>query len=210
MLELVNNLIESGWLKTPLIIESFRTIQRRDFLLDNLKRIADFDEALPIGWEQTISQPSVVAFMLEKLQPRIGEKILDIGSGSGWTTALLANIVGGKGRVIALEIIPELKEFGENNVAKYNFIKKGIVRFVEADGSKGYSKEAPFDKILCSAGTKTLPFAWKKQLKLGGKIVVPLGHSIWVFNKKSDHEFIREEYPGFVFVPLVSKESENK
>ena len=67
MLELVNNLIESGWLKTPLIIESFRIIQRRDFLLDNLKRIADFDEALPIGWEQTISQPSVVAFMLEKL-----------------------------------------------------------------------------------------------------------------------------------------------
>ena len=210
MPELVNNLIKSGWLETPRIIESFRTIQRRDFLLNSLKRIAGLDEALPIGWEQTISQPSVVAFMLEKLQPRAGEKVLDVGSGSGWTTALLANIVGEKGKVIALEIVPELKEFGQNNVAKYSFIKKGIVRFTRADGSKGYPKEAPFDKILCSAEAKTLPLAWKKQLKPGGKIVIPLSYSIWVFDKKSNGEFIKKEYPGFVFVPLINEKSENK
>ncbi len=206
MFKLVDNLIKSNWLKTPRIIESFRTIQREDFLLDSLKREADIDEAFPIGWRQTISQPSVVAFMLEKLQPQAGEKILDIGSGSGWTTALLANIVGERGRIIALEIIPELKELGQNNVRKYSFIKKGIAKFIEADGSKGYLEEAPFDKILCSAEAKTLPLAWKRQLRLGGKIVTPLDDSIWVFSKKSNNKFIEEEYPGFIFVPLVSKD----
>jgi protein-L-isoaspartate(D-aspartate) O-methyltransferase len=202
---LIEDLIKEGWLKTPKIIEAFRRIKRIDFLPENLKDLAELNEALPIGYGQTISQPLVVAFMLELLNPKEGEKILDVGSGSGWTTALLAQMVGEKGKVIAIDIIPELVEFGKKNVAKYNFIEKGIVEFICADGSKGYQKESPYDKILASASAKECYPAWKEQLKVGGRIVTPIGTSIWLFIKKSEKQFEEFEYPGFVFVPLIEK-----
>lgn len=214
----VDDLIEEGWLKTPKIIEAFQKIKREDFLPDNIKNFANLNEALPIGFNQTISQPLVVAFMLEQLQPKAREKILDIGSGSGWTTALLAQIVSQekisdfpsptskqKGKIIAIEVIPQLKKFGEKNIAKYNFIKKEIVECICGDGSKGYEKEAPFDKILVSAAAERCFPSWKKQLKIGGRIVVPIGSSIWLFIKNSETNFQEIEYPGFSFVPLIIK-----
>ncbi len=210
-MNLIDSLIEQGYLKTPRIIESFRKIKRIDFLPEALKDSAELDQPLPIGKGQTISQPLVVAFMIEKLQPQPGDKILDIGSGSGWTTALLAEIVGKKGKVFSIEIIPELKEFGEKNITKYNFIKKGIVECICADGSKGYPNISSrqeliqgFDKILASASAEKLPESWKKQLKIGGRIVAPINSSIWLFIKKTEKDFEKIEYPGFVFVPLVS------
>jgi protein-L-isoaspartate(D-aspartate) O-methyltransferase len=204
-MDLIDSLIKEGWLKTPRIIKAFRKIDRADFMPKESRDLAYVNSAFPIGFGQTISQPLVVAFMLEQLQPEAGEKILDVGSGSGWTTAILAEIVGEKGKVIGIEIIPELVEFGRKNVEKYNFIKKGIVEFICADGSKGYKAEAPFDKILASASAKRLPSAWKEQLKIGGRIVTPIGTSIWLFIKKSEKEFEEKEFPGFVFVPLIEK-----
>jgi protein-L-isoaspartate(D-aspartate) O-methyltransferase len=235
-MNLINNLIKQGWFKTPRIIEAFRKIKRKDFLPEGMQNFSELDQAMPIGYGQTISQPLVVAFMLELLQPQIGDKILDIGSGSGWTSALLAHCVSGgelklkiknqkskiDGRVISIEIVPELKKFGERNVAKYNFIEKGIVEFICADGTKGWEKEAPYDKILCSAAArKEIPQAWKEQLKIGGRIVSSVDTSIWLFIKKSEKRgdepsvhlhstqksfvFEETEYPGFVFVPLVEK-----
>ena len=200
---LIDSLIEEGWLKSARIIEAFKKIKRIDFLPEDMKNLAELNEALSIGYDQTISQPLVVAFMLEQLQPQSGDKILDIGSGSGWTTALLAEIVKPKGKVTAIEIIPELKEFGGKNAAKYNFVEKKIAEFICADGSKGYEKEALYDKILASASAEKIPFAWKEQLKIGGRIVAPIGNSIWLFVKKSDREFQETEFPGFVFVPLI-------
>ncbi|MDD5145861.1 MAG: protein-L-isoaspartate O-methyltransferase [Candidatus Pacebacteria bacterium] len=227
---LIDDLIKDGWLKTPRIISAFRKINRVDFLPariatqgvaggpDNMKNLAEVNEALQIGYGQTISQPLTVAFMLEQLAPKEGDKILDVGAGSGWTTALLAHIVSGEqisniknqiskisGRVTAIEVVPELKEFGEKNVAKYNFVKKGIVKFILGNGSLGYEKEAPYDKILASASAEKLPEAWKKQLKVGGRIVAPIGNSIWLFIKKSKTDFEEIEYPGFAFVPLIEK-----
>jgi protein-L-isoaspartate(D-aspartate) O-methyltransferase len=206
-MNLIDSLIQESWLRTPRIIEAFEKIKRVNFLPEDMKNLAELNEALPIGRGQTISQPLVVAFMLEQLQPQPGDKVLDIGSGSGWTTALLADIIGPKGKVFAIEIIPELKEFGEKNAAKYNFVEKGIARFVCTDGSKGYEREAPFDKILASASAEKLPLSWKEQLKIGGRIVIPIGSSIWLFIKNTSaggrEEFQEIEYPGFVFVPLI-------
>ena len=204
-MDLIDSLIKEGWLKTPGIIEAFRKIRRVDFLPEDMKDLAEVNEALLIGFGQTISQPLVVAFMMELLEPKEGEKILDVGSGSGWTTALLSEIVGKTGRVIAVEVVPELKEFGEKNVSKYNFVEKGIAEFVYTDGSKGYEKEAPYDKILASASAEKLPKVWKEQLKINGRIVAPIGNSIWLFVKKSETELKEIEHPGFVFVPLISK-----
>ena len=215
MENLIQELIKEGYLKTPLIIEAFRKIKREDFVLEEYKDEADINVPLPIGYGQTISQPLTVAFMLELLQPQPGDKILDIGSGSGWQTALLAYCVKPKGKIFALEIIPELMEFGKRNVAKYNFlapyrtegsgsgVEKGIVEFVCSDGSKGLEREAPFDKIIVAASAQKLSEEWKKQLKINGRIVAPIKESIWLLIKKDDDVFEEHEFPGFVFVPLI-------
>jgi len=229
-MSLIDDLIEGGWLKDDRIISAFTKIKRVDFVTPGMEELSQLNEALPIGFGQTISQPLVVGFMIELLDPREGEKILDVGSGSGWTTALLAELVGEMGKVVAVELIPELKTFGESNVGKYDFIKRGIAQFICGDGSKGCEKQAPFDKILASASIrsvkneipnqgkedksssspfagaregKEIPPAWKDQLKIGGRIVAPIDSSIWLFVKKNETEFEETEYPGFVFVPFV-------
>jgi protein-L-isoaspartate(D-aspartate) O-methyltransferase len=211
-MSLVNDLIDGGWLKDDRVIEAFRKIKRVDFMSPGMEELSELNEALPIGFGQTISQPLVVAFMLELLQVKEREKILDVGAGSGWTTALLAYLTGEMGKVVALEVVPELKTFGETNVRKYDFVERGIAKFVCADGSKGYAKEAPFDKILASASVQPgkkeiaeIPEDWKSQLKVGGMIVAPVGSSIHSLIKKSDTEYKKNEYPGFIFVPLIEQ-----
>lgn len=202
---LIGKLIREGALKTPRIIEAFRRIDRRDFVPEEFQHEAYQDHALPIGWGATISQPYVVAFMLELLQPQPGEKIMDIGSGSGWTSALLAELVGEKGKVFAIERVPELKEVGERNCAKYNFIEKGVLCFICKDGTEGLPEEAPFDAIqAAAAASRDIPIAWRRQLAIGGRIVAPISGSIWKFVKKSETEFEEKEFRGFAFVPLIS------
>lgn len=203
--QLLDHLIQEDWLKTPRIIKAFSAIKRADFVPEEAKPLAYFDEALPIGLGQTISQPSVVAFMLEELSPQEGENILDVGAGSGWTSALLASVVGPKGKVIALEIVPSLVDVGTQNLKKYNFISKGTVEYFCQNGKEGYLPRAPFDKILVSAALpkKSFPLAWRKQIRLQGKIVAPIRDSIWVFTKTGEDEFEEKEYPGFLFVPFI-------
>lgn len=204
-MSLIDILIKENWLKTPAIKNAFLKIKREDFLPENVKNLAEVNEALPIGFGQTISQPAVVAFMLEQLHPLKGDKILDIGSGSGWTSGLLAEIVGKTGKIFSLEIVPELKELGEQNLSKYGFIEKEVVKTLLIDGSKGFLGEAPYDKILASATSTQIPVEWKEQLKVGGRIVAPIGNSIKTILKKSDTDFEEIDHPGFVFVPLISK-----
>ena len=200
---LVKKLIERGYLKTPLVIDAFKNINRADFVPDELKDEAGDDSPLPIGWGQTISQPLTVALMLELLQPRPGEKILDVGSGSGWTSALLGQCVGEKGQVFAVERIPELCEFGKNNIFKYNFINKGIIKLICADASRGLAVEAPFDKILVSAAAPDVSAELKNQLKVGGRLLMPVKNSIWLAERKNEKEFNEKEFYGFSFVPLI-------
>ncbi len=209
--DLINSLIREGYLKNPFIIEAFRAIDRADFVPDESKTEAYANYPLSIGNQQTISQPLTVAIMLEALDPRPGEKILDIGSGSGWTTALLAHVVGNNGKVYAVEVIPELCKRGKSNLQKYNFVEKGIVIFTCKDGNEGLAQYAPYDKILASAAaSKEIPRQWKDQLKVDGKIVAPIENSIWIFTKKSEHEWGEEELPGFAFVPLTATRQRTK
>lgn len=201
---LLKELIKGGYLKTPALIEAFEKIDRADFTPENMKFQAYANQPLPIGFGQTISQPLTVAFMLELLEPKPGEKILDIGAGSGWATALLAQMVGEKGKIFAIERIPELCEFGKNNVAKYGFIEKGIVKFIGADGSRGYTSEAPYDKIIAAATADEVPDIWLEELKIGGRLVMPVKQSIVVWDKIGPNEFAKKEFFGFNFVPLIT------
>lgn len=204
MEKLIKQLISQGYLKTPSIIEAFKKIKREDFLPDDLKDEAAVNAPLPIGKGQTISQPLTVAFMFELLQPEKGQKILDVGSGSGWTTVMLAEIVGEKGKVFALERVPELKEFGEKNTKKYNFIDKGIAKFFCTDGTKGLKEQSPFDRIIVAAAARGVPESLKEQLDVGGRLVIPTNQQdIRLIIKKGKGQFEEEIYPGFVFVPLI-------
>jgi protein-L-isoaspartate(D-aspartate) O-methyltransferase len=203
--KLTNELIRKGYLKTDLIIDAFSEISRVEFLPKELESEADADTALPIGYGQTISQPLTVALMFELLDPMRGHKILDVGSGSGWTSALLSYIVGKKGKVVAVERNADLCNFGKNNTDKFNYVKDQVAEFICADGSKGYAKEAPYDRILVSASSECVPNELKDQLKIGGKIVIPILNSIWYMEKRENNEFYKEEYPGFSFVPLITR-----
>ncbi|MBI2592897.1 MAG: protein-L-isoaspartate O-methyltransferase [Candidatus Colwellbacteria bacterium] len=201
--ELIHELVKTGYLKTPFLIEAFRNIDREDFVPESLTNEAYGNYPLPIGFGQTISQPLTVAFMLELLQPQVGEKILDVGSGSGWQTALLAYVVGDKGKIIAIERIPELRVTAEKNISKYNFVEKGVAEVVLGDGSRGYADGAPYDKIVAAAAGGEIPYEWKKQLKVGGRIVAPVRQSIMVVDKTGTDSFETEEHLGFSFVPLI-------
>ena len=214
--KLIRHLQEIGVLKDPLIIDAFKNIDRAKFIPEDMKQWAYIDEALSIGSGQTISQPYTVAFMLELLEPKPGEKILDIGAGSGWQTCLLAHIVGEKGKVFGIEIIPELCKFGKKNVKSFNFIEKGVVEWICGDASQKATFDpvrneisGGVDKIIAAAALgDDIPQEWKDQLKIGGRIVTPIKDSIWLFIKKDKDEFETKEYPGFAFVPFVHKENE--
>jgi protein-L-isoaspartate(D-aspartate) O-methyltransferase len=202
----INKLIKDGYLKSDLIIDAFSEIGRIEFVPKELESEANADVALPIGYGQTISQPRTVAFMLELLDPGRGQNILDVGSGSGWTTALLCYIVGRGGSVTAVDKIKELVERGKENVDKYNYLKdgqEGIAEFHSGDGKKGYKKNAPYDRILVSASCVTIPEDLKQQLKNGGKMVIPVKNSLVFAERKTEDEFSEEHFPGFAFVPLV-------
>lgn len=201
---LVKRLIDEGVLRTPHIIEAFTYIQRKDFLPASQEERAGIDTPLPLGYGQTISQPYTVAFMLELLMPQKGQAILDIGYGSGWTTALLAYITGGKGSVYSMEIVPELCAIGKENVEKYNFIAKGIVTMFCEDGSEGLKEYAPFDRILVSARANSVSQSLLSQLAYGGRLVAPIKESIFLYQKKVE-QYKGKEYPGFLFVPLINK-----
>ena len=209
MEKLINQLIKDGYLKTSCIIDAFRKIKRAGFVPAEIVKeqgedfVNEYNAPLPIGFDQTVSQPLTVAFMLELLQPEGGHNVLDVGSGSGWQTALLCQIVGSKGFVSAIEFIPELREFGESNIEEYNF---NNVKFVCGNGTKGLVEKAPFDRIIVAASGEKIPSAWKEQLKIGGRLVAPIGNSIWLLVKKSARKFEEKEYPGFAFVPLVTGE----
>lgn len=203
MKNLANYLREKGILRKRLIYEAFSKIDRADFVPKKFKEHSYKDIPISIGHGQTISQPQVVAFMLEILNPKGGQNILDVGFGSGWSVALLAEIVKG-GKVVGIEKIPEVYNFGKNNIAKYNFLNKGVVKLFLKDGREGEENEGPYDRILVSAADRDKKIIKKlgKQLKEGGRIVIPINSSVFLFIKKQG-KFKFKEYPGFIFVPLT-------
>jgi len=206
MEDLIKQLIDDGHLKTERIIQAFRKVHREDFLIDEYKSQASASHPLPIGMGQTISQPLTVAFMLELLQPLMGETILDLGSGSGWQTALLCELAGPSGTVIAIERIPQLSEFGKKNVSAYGYQN---ARFIAGDGTRGYKTAAPFDKIIVAAAAEIgVPDILLQQLKVPGRLVIPVGkyeQDMVVMDKIAQNEFHEARYPGFQFVPLVPR-----
>ena len=153
--------------------EAFRAVARADFLRPRDQSNAGVDAPIAIGEGQTNSQPRTVFAMLELLDVQPGQRVLDVGSGSGWTTALLAHLVGPTGIVIGTELVPDLVAFGAANLAKYDFAWASI-RQAEP-GTLGAPDDGPFDRILVSAEARSLPEPLVEQLAVGGTMVIPVG-----------------------------------
>ena len=197
---LIDSMVLNDALRTPRIMEAFKEVDRKYFVPESFDEYIYIDAPLPIGEDQTISQPSTVSFMLELLEPREGDKILDIGSGSGWTTALLCYIAGESGSVEGLERKDALVEKGRENLAKFDF---GPHCTIQKAGERLGRPGETFDKILVSASSSEIPEELFEQLKPGGVLVIPVRNSIFRFRKLSDGRISKEEYPGFRFVPLI-------
>jgi protein-L-isoaspartate(D-aspartate) O-methyltransferase len=200
---LISQLEKKNILKSASIKDALLKVDRANFVLSDYTDNAYEDRPLPIGEGQTISQPSTVVFMLELLEVTSGQKVLDIGAGSGWTSGLLAELVGKEGKVFAIERIGTLKSFGEQNIKKLNYQN---VQFIEGNGAKGLPHEAPFDRILVNAGAKMIPPALKEQLKVNGKLVIPLSDTygnLVLVDKIEEDKYKKTCFPGFAFVPFV-------
>ena len=180
--------------------EAFAAADRANFMPADVRHLASLDNAVPIGYGQTISQPYTVGLMLKWLDPQPGDKVLDVGSGSGWTTALLAHLVGPKGKVYGVERIPELAEFGRENAERLG-IKNA--EFSTAGEELGLPEEAPFDRILVSAAADQFPEELMAQLNINGKLVIPIQHDILEITKTAKKDRDVRKHPGFVFVPLL-------
>jgi protein-L-isoaspartate(D-aspartate) O-methyltransferase len=200
--ELVNHLIKVGALKTEKIIEAFRKVPRHLFVPPEQVEFAYTDIALPTVKDSTISQPYTVALMTEFLEPKEGDKILEIGTGSGWQACLLSHIVGRKGKIVTIEIDKDVYKFGKENVGKLG-VENVIV--ILGDGSKGYEKEAKYDGCMLTAGCPEIPKKILEQTKVGGRIVAPIGlheQRMIVVKKISEKKFEEVDMGSFVFVPL--------
>jgi protein-L-isoaspartate(D-aspartate) O-methyltransferase len=187
-----------------LVIAALKKVPREVFVPKGERRHAFEDRPLPIGGGQTISQPYIVAFMVEALELRGGEKVLEIGAGSGYAAALLAEIAG---EVYAVERIGELAEKATLNLQKAGYPN---VHVRHADGTEGWAGAAPFDAILVSANAPAVPENLKSQLKVGGRLVIPVGPStdaqdLRRVRRIDEHEFAEETLAEVRFVPLIGK-----
>jgi protein-L-isoaspartate(D-aspartate) O-methyltransferase len=201
--QLVSHMVETGTLKSRQIIDAFMSVDRRIFVPDEFLSDAYGDYPLPIGEGQTISQPSTVAFMLELLGAKPGEHVLDIGSGSGYSSAVLSRIVGEEGFVTGLERVPGLVIYARQRLALLG-VKNVEIKEVEGDTLGICGME--FDRILVSAAAEELPKTLISQLKKGGVLVIPVGNHILRCKKEADGKVAIDSFYGFSFVPLIFKE----
>jgi protein-L-isoaspartate(D-aspartate) O-methyltransferase len=204
--QLIKFLIKNKFLKTKKIIEAFKKVPRHLFVPHQFLNYAYDDLALPITEDSTISQPSTVATFLELIQPKKGEKILEVGTGSGWQACLLTYCVGNTGKIITLDINPEVIDFANKNIKKTNFKN---IKIICADGSEGYKKESPYNKIIYTAATPNIPSNIIQQLKVNGIAIAPVGgkyfQTLKIIKKVSNKKILKSEYGQFQFVPLKGK-----
>jgi protein-L-isoaspartate(D-aspartate) O-methyltransferase len=193
------------YLKTIRVENALRKYRREFFVPSDCKHLAYRDSPISIGFNQTISQPSTVVAMTEALNIKEGDKVLEIGTGSGWQSAILSYMVGEKGHVYSIEVLEDLAEF-----ARANLEKVGInnVEVIVKDGSLGLQEKAPFDKIIVTAACPDVPTPLLEQLKIGGTMVLPIGNlylqEMFVVRKTSKN-MVRKSIGSFMFVPLIGQ-----
>lgn len=201
---MVREQIERRGLQNPRVLAAMRAVPRHLFVKNSLQKHAYTDRPLTIGHYQTISQPYVVALMCDRLELTEADKVLEIGTGSGYAAAVLSRLCED---VVTIERIPELAEKARETLAEAGCSN---VTVHSGDGTLGLTEEAPFDAILVSAAAPAVLETYKQQLRAGGRLVIPAGksrsrQSLYRVRKKSDAEFSVEDLGGVAFVPLIGE-----
>ncbi|WP_258724338.1 protein-L-isoaspartate O-methyltransferase family protein [Cellulomonas sp. NS3] len=181
------------------VAQAMRDLDRRAFLPPDQRPHAHEDRPLPLGHGLTCSQPSTVATMLRWLRVPVGARVLDVGSGSGWTTALLARLVGPQGEVLGLELEPGLAQWGAENLAA---TRQPWARIEPATpGTPGREVSGGWSRILVSAAAQRLPHALLRQVADGGRVVLPVRTTLWVVERRGE-TFVHRRLGSYAFVPL--------
>lgn len=203
-LDMVETTIRARDVSDLEVLRAMRTVPRHEFVPADLRPMAYEDHPLPIGYGQTISQPYIVAWMTELLELEPGEKVLEIGTGSGYQAAVLAEIGGLE--VYSIEIVPELAESAAERLAGLGYSQ---VKVKQGDGYYGWPEYAPYDAILITAAPDHLPAPLAEQLKEGGRLVIPIGppggyQSLWKFVNEKDG-LKAYNLGGVIFVPFTGE-----
>ncbi len=201
-----------GIIRSRKVERALLTVPRELFVPESYRDLAYADTPLPIGKGQTISAPHMVALMTELLNLDEGMKVLEIGTGSGYQAAVIAEIVAPRGskrpgKVITIERIPELAEFARRNLERAGYSDR--VKVVVGDGTLGYPEEAPYDRIIVTAAAPDIPKPLIEQLKPGGRMVIPVGNKymqyLYIVDKTPLGKIIINKDIPCVFVPLIGK-----
>jgi protein-L-isoaspartate(D-aspartate) O-methyltransferase len=204
---LINTWQKRGLISNQTVLEAFRMIPREKFVPSGFESEAYCDAPLKIGCGQTISQPFTVLAMIELLNVAKTDKVLEIGAGSGYGAAILGQLAS---QVYAIEIVSELVKLAQGNL---NQTKINNVEVIEWDGSRGYDRESPYDRIIVSAACSKIPRALIEQLGEGGIIVAPVGGSrsqVMTRGVKCKGSLQKSYFGNYVFVPLTGKFGQTK
>jgi protein-L-isoaspartate(D-aspartate) O-methyltransferase len=199
--KMVTEQLDERGVHDPRVLEAMDWVPRHEFVPDKLLNQAYNDRALPIGHEQTISQPYTVAFMCQEAHVAAGDRVLEIGTGSGYGAAVLSLL---SHEVHTIERIEALHESARDRLMRLGYEN---VHCHLDDGSLGLPSEAPFDAIIVAAGAETLPEAFHDQLADGGRLIIPIGplaHQQMFRLTRQGNDFLRDDLGAFGFVPLVS------
>ncbi len=203
-MNMIETQIKKRGITDQTILDAMKEVNRHEYVQENFERLAYSDRPVPIGYGQTISQPYIVAFMSHKLNVASHHKVLEIGTGSGYQAAVLAEL---SDHVYTIEIIPELAKRAEK-VLKKNDYDNITIRI--GDGYKGWPEHAPFDRIMVTAAPKEIPEKLVEQLAPGGIMVLPVGETVmmqylWLITKDNDGQIEKEKILPVRFVPMVKK-----
>ena len=204
--ELVDQLSMKG-IRDISVLKAIGEVERHKFVPEAIKHMSYQDVALPIGYGQTISQPYTVAFMTQELKLKPGQKVLELGTGSGYQAAILFEM--------GMEVYSIERNYDILMEAQKLFDKLSIrVKTKCADGTLGWKEYAPFDGIIVTAGSPSVPLSLKNQLSPGGRIIIPVGdkfsQKLKIVAKIDENRFKEEDIPEFKFVPLIGKEGWNE
>ena len=202
---MVERQIAARGLNDPKLLDAFRAVPREDFISGDYADYAYQDSPLPIESGQTISQPYIVALTIDSAGIKPGDKVLEVGAGSGYAAAVIGRIAA---QVIAVERHHELVEIARKRMRQLGYCN---VEIVEGDGTLGWPQQAPYDAIVAAASGSHVPKSWIAQLKAGGRIVMPIGEphgvqSLVKVTKGEDGALHREDLGGVRFVPLIGAE----
>lgn len=184
------------------VLEAMREVDRAQFVPENLQEHAYEDRPLPIGKDQTISQPYIVAYMAQELQVSPGDTVLEVGTGCGYNAAVLSRLVS---QVYSVEIIEWLAELAQENLSATPFTN---ISTLQADGYKGWPEKAPFDNIILTAAPPEIPKPLKEQLKTGGKLLAPVGRllqKLILLKKTGENSFDKTKLLPVNFVPMTGE-----